>query len=127
MAQFFFIFLTKFRRIVKSTEENTGKIYYTIGEVSRMFHVNTSLIRFWETEFDIIRPHKNKKGNRLFTPRDVDNFHMIYYLVKEKGYTLKGAKERMKQNPGPIQKDVEIIKTLEKLREFLLDIRKKLE
>lgn len=126
MTQFFFIFLTNFR-IVKSTDGKTGKIYYTIGEVARMFHVNTSLIRFWETEFELIRPHKNKKGNRLFTQRDVDNFHTIYYLVKEKGYTLKGAKEKMKQNQGQVEKDVEIIKTLENLRAFLLEIRKKLE
>ncbi len=126
MTQFFFIFLTNFR-IVKSTDGKTGKIYYTIGEVARMFHVNTSLIRFWETEFELIRPHKNKKGNRLFTQRDVDNFHTIYYLVKEKGYTLKGAKEKMKQNQGQVEKDLEIIKTLEKLRGFLLEIRKKLE
>ncbi len=112
---------------MKSTDGKTGKIYYTIGEVARMFHVNTSLIRFWETEFELIRPHKNKKGNRLFTQRDVDNFHTIYYLVKEKGYTLKGAKEKMKQNQGQVEKDVEIIKTLEKLRGFLLEIRKKLE
>ncbi|MCK4638586.1 MAG: MerR family transcriptional regulator, partial [Bacteroidales bacterium] len=69
------------------------RLYYSIGEVAKMFNVNTSLIRFWEKEFDIIKPKKNKKGNRLFTQQDVDNFYVIYNLVKERGYTLQGAKE----------------------------------
>jgi len=74
------------------------KLYYTIGEVAEMFHVNTSLIRFWEKEFDIIKPKKNKKGNRLFTPEDLDNFKVIYNLVKEQGLTLEGAKKYLKEN-----------------------------
>ena len=69
--------------------EESLKLYYSIGEVAEMFGVNTSLIRFWEKEFDVIKPHKNKKGNRKFTKADVDNFHLIYHLVKEKGMTLK--------------------------------------
>ena len=69
-------------------EVKVEKLYYTIGEVARMFKVNTSLIRFWEKEFDIIKPKKNKKGNRLFTQKDIDNFYIIYHLVKEKGMTL---------------------------------------
>jgi DNA-binding transcriptional MerR regulator len=80
-------------------DENIARIYYTIGEVARMFDVNTSLIRFWEKEFDIIQPKKNRKGNRLFTQKDVDNFHLIFNLVKERGYTLHGAREKLKQNP----------------------------
>ena len=68
----------------------TEKLYYSIGEVARIFDVNTSLIRFWENEFDIIKPQRNKKGNRLFTRADVDNFHLIYNLVKERGYTIQG-------------------------------------
>ena len=72
-------------------ETDTVKLYYTIGEVSEMFEVNTSLIRFWEKEFDIIKPKKNKKGNRLFTPEDIDNFKVIYNLVKEQGLTLDGG------------------------------------
>ena len=77
------------------TEESL-KLYYSIGEVAEMFGVNTSLIRFWEKEFDVINPHKNKKGNRQFTKADVDNFHLIYHLVKEKGMTLKGAQQQPK-------------------------------
>ena len=72
------------------------KLYYTIGEVADMFKVNTSLIRFWEKEFSIIQPKKNKKGNRLFTPKDIANFDRIYDLVKIKGYTLEGAKKALK-------------------------------
>jgi len=99
-----------------------GKLFYSIGEVARMFNVNTSLIRFWEKEFDIIKPKKNKKGNRLFSQADVDNFHIIYHLVKERGYTLQGAKEKLRQNKDETLKDIEIVKTLKKLKQFLLDI-----
>ncbi len=79
-------------------EAEITKLYYSIGEVSEMFDVNTSLIRFWEKEFDIIKPKKNKKGNRLFTPEDLDNFKVIYNLVKEQGLTLDGAKKYLKEN-----------------------------
>ena len=75
-------------------EPSVEKLYYTIGEVAKMFDVNTSLIRYWEKEFDIIKPYKNKKGNRMFTPEDIENFHLIYHLVKEKGMTLKGAERQ---------------------------------
>lgn len=78
-------------------ERKIEKVYYTIGEVAEMFDVNTSLIRFWEKEFDIIKPKKNKKGNRLFTKQDIDNLHIIYHLVKERGMTLKGGKENERQ------------------------------
>ncbi len=108
----------------KKAESN--KIYFSIGEVAAMFNVNTSLIRFWEKEFEVLRPHKNKKGNRLFTRKDVDNLHTIYHLVKERGYTLKGAKEKLKKDPGEIYKDIEVIKTLDKMRDFLLAIDAKL-
>jgi DNA-binding transcriptional MerR regulator len=108
-------------------KENVAKVYYTIGEVAAMFHVNTSLIRFWEKEFDIIQPRKNKKGNRLFTQKDVDNFHLIFNLVKERGYTLKGAKDKLKKNPEDTLKEYEIIKTLNKIEHFLKDIKKNLE
>lgn len=103
-----------------------SRIYYSIGEVAKMFDVNTSLIRFWENEFDILRPHKNKKGNRLFTRKDVDHLHTIYHLVKERGYTLKGAKEKLKNDPRQVQRDIEILKTLSKLKEFLLAINSNL-
>ena len=103
-------------------EVKVEKLYYTIGEVARMFNVNTSLIRFWEKEFDIIKPKKNKKGNRLFTQKDIDNFHIIYHLVKEKGMTLKGAKKKMKENKEDTEHNFEIIKSLEQIKEMLTDL-----
>lgn len=103
------------------------KLYYSIGEVAKMFEVNTSLIRFWEKEFDIIKPNKNKKGNRLFSPEDVNNFHIIYYLVKEKGMTLSGAKLKMNQNKEETVNNFEIIKTLQNIKEELLAINNNLD
>jgi DNA-binding transcriptional MerR regulator len=102
------------------------KVYYTIGEVADMFCVNTSLIRFWEKEFDILKPQKNKKGNRLFTQADVDNLHLIFHLVKEQGFTLQGAKDRLKNNREVTEKNHEIIKSLDKIKEFLLNIKEEL-
>lgn len=98
------------------------KVYYSIGEVAEMFSVNPSLIRFWEKEFDILRPKKNAKGNRLFTPRDVKYLHMIYHLVKEKGYTLQGAKDALKENPETIDSTVTLKETLLKTRHLLAEI-----
>ena len=78
------------------------KLYYTIGEVADMFNVNTSLIRFWEKEFNLIQPKKSKKGNRMFTPKDIENFNKIYHLVKTNGYTLEGAKKALKSKQTAI-------------------------
>ena len=103
------------------------KLYYTIGEVADMFSVNTSLIRFWEKEFAIIKPTKNKKGNRLFSKQDVDNFHVIYHLVKEKGYTLAGAKEKLKVKESETNTEMEVIFRLKKIKTFLLDIKETLD
>jgi len=103
-------------------EVKVEKLYYSIGEVAKMFNVNTSLIRFWEKEFDIIKPKKNKKGNRLFTQQDIDNFHIIYHLVKEKGMTLKGAKKKMKENKEDTEHNFEIIRSLEQIKEMLTDL-----
>jgi len=104
-------------------EKPVEKLFYTIGEVADMFGVNTSLIRFWEKEFDIIKPKKNKKGNRLFTKQDVDNFHLIYHLVKERGMTLKGAEMKLKENRDDTLSNFEVIKVLKQLREMLVDMR----
>ncbi len=92
-------------------ETDTVKLYYTIGEVSAMFDVNASLIRFWEKEFDIIKPKKNKKGNRLFTSEDIDNFKIIYNLVKEQGLTLEGAKKYLKGNKKSLQHELKTDRT----------------
>ncbi len=112
---------------MRKTEHQPERVYYSISQVARMFNVNPSLIRFWEKEFDIIKPHKNKKGNRYFTPKDVDNFHLIYHLVKERGFTLQGAREKLKTNPNEVQRDFEIVKTLDKLRDFLLNLKEGLK
>lgn len=106
---------------------SSEKLYYSIGEVAKLFNVNTSLIRFWEKEFDIIKPHKNKKGNRMFTSRDVDNFHLIFNLVKEQGYTLQGAKEHLSGNFDSSEKNFEITKRLKKVRSFLVELRETLD
>ncbi|MBQ4280067.1 MAG: MerR family transcriptional regulator [Rikenellaceae bacterium] len=102
------------------------KIYYTMGEVTEMFDVNPSLIRFWEQKFDILKPHKNKKGNRLFTPADLDNLRLIYHLVKEKGMTLAGAQKRIRENRTGMSRDLEIIDKLQKVRAMLMEIREEL-
>jgi DNA-binding transcriptional MerR regulator len=107
-------------------DRKIDKVYYTIGEVSELFEVNPSLIRFWEKEFDIIKPQKNKKGNRLFTKQDLDNLKVIYHLVKERGYTLQGAREKIKQNKEGIVQDVEIVDSLKQIRQYLLDIKAEL-
>ena len=88
-----------------------------------MFDVNISLIRYWEKEFDCIKPYRNKKGNRFFTKKDVETFHLIFHLVKERGYTLAGAREKLKDNPEDMQRDHEIIKSLQQIKSFLLDLK----
>lgn len=87
------------------------KLYYTIGEVADMFEVNTSLIRFWESEFDVLKPKKNNKGNRLFTPKDIENFKLIYGLVKEQGLTLEGAKKYIKENKKTVKHERKVDKS----------------
>lgn len=104
-------------------EKEIEKLYYSIGEVADMFDVNTSLIRFWEKEFDIIKPQKNKKGNRLFTKIDVDHFHMIFHLVKERGYTLQGAKNTLGVSKETVSENFEVIKSLQSMKEFLLELK----
>jgi DNA-binding transcriptional MerR regulator len=101
-----------------------GKLYYRIGEVADMFKVNTSLIRFYEKEFDIIKPHRNKKGNRLFTQND---FHTIFHLIKEKGYTLDGAKLQLKEKRNPANApQQEVLSSLLRMKRFLLELREQL-
>lgn len=102
------------------------KRYYKIGEVAKAFSVNTSLIRFWEKEFEIIKPKKNKKGNRLFTPDDIANFKLIYNLVKERGFTLDGAKQKLKENPEGVVNNHEIISRLEAVKAELNKIKNQL-
>lgn len=103
------------------------KIFFPIGEVAEMFGVNQSLIRFWEKEFDILKPQKNKKGNRLFTKQDIDNLRLIFHLVKERGMTLSGAKQKLKNNIEDTTKNFEVIKKLQNIKSQLLDIKTELD
>jgi DNA-binding transcriptional MerR regulator len=103
-----------------------AKLFYTIGEVASMFDVNISLIRFWEGEFDIIKPKKNKKGNRLFTQNDVDNFQVLFHLIKERGYTLHGAKQKLINNSDGQNAELEMLKSLQSIRKMLINIREEL-
>ncbi len=104
-------------------EKRVEKLYYSISEVAEMFNVNPSLIRYWEKEFDIIKPKKNKKGNRFFTIEDIEHFHIIYYLVKELGLTLTGAKKKLKENKDGTMNNFEVIKSLKEIKSLLLEIR----
>ncbi len=102
------------------------KRYYKIGEVAKAFNVNTSLIRFWENEFEVLKPKKNKKGNRLFTPEDLKNLQLIYFLVKEKGFTLEGAKKKLKENPEKTTSNHDIIIKLDSIKNELIQIKDQL-
>ncbi len=101
------------------------KLYYSIGEVAKAFDVNTSLIRYWEQEFPIIRPKKNKKGNRYFTPEDINNLKIIYHLVKEKGYTLDGARVALSTNTK-ISETISMIDRLEFVKAELIKLKESL-
>jgi DNA-binding transcriptional MerR regulator len=98
------------------------KQYYTMGEVADMFRVNQSLIRFWEAEFNILQPKKNKKGDRYFRPVDIKNLHLIYHLLRQRKYTIEGAKDFLKKNSKAEEK-FETIKKLEEVKRFLLEMR----
>jgi len=107
-------------------EKEIEKLYYSIGEVAEQFNVAPSLIRFWESEFDLIRPKKNRKGNRQFTKEDIDNVRTIYHLVKEKGFTLQGAKEMLRNDNSSVKDKIEMIDSLKSVRRFLVELRDKL-
>lgn len=102
------------------------KRYYGIGEVAKAFGVNTSLIRFWEKEFDVLKPKKNAKGNRKFTQEDIKNLKLIYYLVKERGFTLDGAKTHLKEEKQKTLSNFEIITKLENIKNQLNNIKQQL-
>ena len=103
------------------------KLYYSIGEVAEMFGVNESLLRFWEKEFPMINPKKNAKGTRQYRKSDLDHIQLVYQLVKEKGRTLAGAKQRLKASKEDTVKNAEIIRRLQIVREELMSIKKELD
>ena len=99
------------------------KLFYSIGEVAGMLGEQTSAVRYWEKEFDIIKPQKNKKGNRMFTYEDVENLKMIHYLLKEKRMTIEGVKKKMSENPDDVRKNHEVIQSLKEIRSLLVKLR----
>jgi len=99
------------------------KQYYSMSEVAKMFRINHSLLRFWENEFDILKPKKNKKGDRFFRPVDIKNLHLIHHLVRQRKYTMEGAKEYIKNNPDKADRKFEMIQSLQRVRTFLLEIK----
>ena len=107
-------------------EKKIEKLFYPIGEVAQMFDVSVSSIRYWEKEFDILKPKKNKKGNRMFTKKDVENLWIIYHLTKERGFTLEGAKKKLRENKTDTIDNIEIISHLKNIRKFLVDFREEL-
>ena len=104
-------------------EKPIEKLYYSIGEVAKTLNVNVSLVRFWEKEFDILQPKKNKKGNRMFTVTDFENLKLIYHLVKERGFTLEGAKKKLIENKEDTINNFEIVSRLKEIRNFLSDLK----
>tara|TARA_Y100000589_G_scaffold298222_1_gene306595 strand:- start:1591 stop:1926 length:336 start_codon:yes stop_codon:yes gene_type:complete len=111
---------------VEFKDYDSLKLYFSIGEAAEILNVNASLIRFWEKEFSILNPKKNKKGNRQFTKDDIENLKIIYHLVKERGFTLQGAKEKLKKGKNSTKKEVGLIRTLENLKSFLQNLKKEL-
>ncbi len=107
--------------------EKELKLYYSISEVAKMFDVNESLLRFWEKEFPIIKPKKNAKGTRQYRKEDIENIRLIYHLVKEKGMTLLGARQKLKDNKEDTIQAIEIIDRLKEIREELLKMKKELD
>lgn len=103
------------------------KLYYSIGEVSDMFDVSSSLIRYWESEFKYLKPQKNSKGDRRFTKQNIDQLNTIYHLVKEKGYTLEGAKREIKEKRKSLQRQQEILKRLNKVKRGLAELKSTME
>jgi DNA-binding transcriptional MerR regulator len=104
-------------------EKTIEKLYYSIGETAKMLDVPISTVRFWENEFDILKPLKNKKGNRMFTPTDIKNLKIIHHLLKEEGMTLPGAKKRISGKWEEAEYKYEINESLQKIKTLLLDLR----
>lgn len=103
------------------------KVLFSIGEVAQMIGVETSTVRYWENRFEALKPQKNKKGNRLFTLEDIEQVKLINYLIRERGLTIKGAKQKLKENHEETTLNFEIVKRLQEVKQELLEIRDKME
>ena len=107
-------------------ERESFKLYYSIGEVAEMLDVNASLLRFWEKEFDIIKPQKNAKGNRIYKEQDLKNLKLIHHLVKQRGFTLEGAKKKIKDQHKALLEKSEMIESLNHVEDMLLELKESL-
>jgi DNA-binding transcriptional MerR regulator len=108
------------------SEMSLEKQYYGIGEVAEMFHANASLIRYWENEFDILKPKKNRKGDRLFRPEDIRNLQLIYHLLRERKYTIEGVRKKLKDERKITEQHFEMVQSLQKIRKFLVELKEQL-
>ena len=108
-------------------EKQPEKVYYSIGEVAAMFDLNVSNVRYWENEFDILMPKKNAKGDRFFTKKDIGNIRIIKELIKERGYTIEGAKIKLRENRDELQERMKIINSLENVKSFLNQMKFQLD
>jgi DNA-binding transcriptional MerR regulator len=104
-------------------EPNIEKVFYSIREVGEMFDLPASTLRYWEQEFPVLKPRRNKKGTRYYTKKDIDNLYTIYHLVKERGMTLKGARQKIRDNKEDLEQDTQVVKKLQQIREMLIRIR----
>ena len=107
-------------------QQKVEKFYFSIGEVAQLFGLNESTLRFWEKEFDILSPKKSQKGTRRYSEKDIEIFRLIYHLVEEQGYTLEGAKAKIKEKPKKILSTIEIIDKLQQVKQMLMDIKNEL-
>lgn len=110
---------------IPADEKLFQKQYYAIGDVAKMFHENTSLIRYWEKEFDVLKPKKNRKGDRYFHPEDVKNLQLIYHLLRDRKFTIEGAREFLKANKAAKEK-FEMVQSLQKIKTFLTELKNSL-
>ena len=124
MKKCYLFHLKKTNHLIKLKD---NKLYYSIGEISKILKLNTSLIRFWEKEFEIIKPKKNLRGNRVFTKNDLENIRLIHHLLKEKKYTIQGAKKKIRENKDGAKKNLAIIQNLKDIRNDLTQIRDELK
>ncbi|RAJ03932.1 DNA-binding transcriptional MerR regulator [Chitinophaga skermanii] len=113
--------------VIQEIERMTlDKQYYSISEVAAMFHVNSSLIRYWENEFDVLQPKKNRKGDRLFRQDDIQHLKLIYHLLRERKYTIEGAKQKLKADKKIASRNFEMVQALQKVRGFLTELKDQL-
>ena len=111
---------------IPASEELIKKLYYPIGEVATWFNVNTSLIRYWEKEFKQLQPRKTRKADRLFRAQDIEFLRQLYFLLREKKYSIEGAKTYLKNNKEKAEKDIAVLNSLKNIKQFLVSLKESL-